>query len=236
MTESVRLAKRVVEVAACSRSEAVQYIEGGWVSVDGVVVEEPGLRVLPTQKVELSAKASLVQRDPATILLHKPAGMTLDAAYASISAATLFEADRSGRRFLQAHLRKMDSSDEFEVGASGLVVFTQDWSIARKIIDDKASLEHEFIVEVKGTMAPDGLERLNRGPKLNGRALVAKVSWQNEKRLRFAMKGVKPGDIAYLCELVGLTVVDMRLIRLGRVSMSSLPVGQWRYLLGYERF
>ena len=38
MTEPLRLAKRVAELLACSRSEAEQYIAGGWVSVDGVVV------------------------------------------------------------------------------------------------------------------------------------------------------------------------------------------------------
>jgi 23S rRNA pseudouridine2604 synthase len=236
MTETVRLAKRVVEIAACSRSEAVQYIEGGWVSVDDVVVEEPGLRVLPTQQVTLSPKASLVQMDPATILLNKPAGMTLDAAYASISAATLFAEDRSGRRFLRSHLRNMESTDAFEVAASGLVVFTQDPGVARKIIEESNTLEHEFIVEVRGTIVPDGLEKLNRSPKFNGKPMMAKVSWQNEKRLRFAIKGPQAGQIVAMCELVGLQVVDMRLIRLGRVAMSSLPVGQWRYLLGYERF
>ena len=42
----VRLAKRVAELVPCSRREAEQYIEGGWVRVDGSVVEEPQFRVL----------------------------------------------------------------------------------------------------------------------------------------------------------------------------------------------
>ncbi len=41
MNEPVRLAKRVAALVPCSRSEAEQYIEGGWVRVDGQVVEEP---------------------------------------------------------------------------------------------------------------------------------------------------------------------------------------------------
>jgi 23S rRNA pseudouridine2604 synthase len=45
MTEPVRLAKRVVALTQCSRREAEQYIEGGWVRVDGVVVEEPQFMV-----------------------------------------------------------------------------------------------------------------------------------------------------------------------------------------------
>jgi 23S rRNA pseudouridine2604 synthase len=54
--------------------------------------------------------------------------------------------------------------------------------------------------------------------------------------LRFALKGERPGQIAYLCECVGLQVEAMKRIRIGRVAMSSLPVGQWRYLLPHEKF
>ena len=46
MTEPVRLAKRVAALAQCSRREAEMYIEGGWVRVDGVTVEEPQFKVL----------------------------------------------------------------------------------------------------------------------------------------------------------------------------------------------
>ena len=41
MTKPVRLAKRVAEIAGCSRREADQYIQGGWVTVDGEVIDAP---------------------------------------------------------------------------------------------------------------------------------------------------------------------------------------------------
>jgi 23S rRNA pseudouridine2604 synthase len=41
MPDHVRLAKRVADLARCSRIEAEQYIKGGWVSVDGRVTEDP---------------------------------------------------------------------------------------------------------------------------------------------------------------------------------------------------
>ena len=37
----IRLSKRVAELKACSRREAEQYIEGGWVRVAGRGVGEP---------------------------------------------------------------------------------------------------------------------------------------------------------------------------------------------------
>ena len=61
MTTTIRLAKRLAEQLQCSRSTAEQYIEGGWVSVDGQVVELPGARVAPQQRVELAPDASLLE-------------------------------------------------------------------------------------------------------------------------------------------------------------------------------
>ena len=71
--EGERLAKRVAALVPCSRREAEQYITGGWVRVDGRVVEEPQSRV-QQQVVTLDRDASLMDATPPTLLLHKPAG------------------------------------------------------------------------------------------------------------------------------------------------------------------
>ncbi|MDI1237784.1 MAG: rRNA pseudouridine synthase [Polaromonas sp.] len=249
MTEPVRLAKHLAQMLNCSRREAEQYIEGGWVRVDGVVVEEPQHRVLD-QKVELDPDASLLALTPVTLLLNKPpayeAGLEAGSKRPANPAAQLLvpsnrvKDDRSGIRPLKKHVSALTLATPLATPASGLVVFTQDWRVARKLSEDAAVMEHEVIVDVTGTIVPGGLQRLNRldhGFTFNGVLLPpAKVSWQNETRLRFALKGERPGQIAFMCESVGLTVQAMKRIRVGRVSMSSLPVGQWRYLQSHERF
>jgi 23S rRNA pseudouridine2604 synthase len=116
-------------------------------------------------------------------------------------------------------------------------VHTQDFRVERKLKDDAAHTEQEYVVEIEGELLPDGLKLLNHGLSYNGKVLPAiKVSWQNETRLRFALKGVQPGQIAHMCKSVGLQVRTMKRLRIGRVSMAKLPEGQWRYLSGYERF
>ena len=82
-----------------------------------------------------------------------------------------------------------------------------------------------------------GLKRLNHGLEWNGKALPPiRVSWQNERRLRFAIKGERPGQIVHMCDSVGLKVLGMKRIRIGRVPMAGLAPGQWRYLPDGERF
>ena len=236
-TTSVRLAKRLAEQLACSRQEAEQYIVSGWVTVDAQVTEEPGYRVLPQQHIALLPQASLKAIVPVTLLLHKPAGVDATTLLSTITAETLMANDRSGHRFLKRHLQELTRTDTLETAASGLMVFTQDWHIARKLVDDAVKVEQEHIVEVSGQLTPGGLALLNHGLAFNGRTLPpCKVSWQNETRLRFAVKGWQPDQLIHMCEQVGLGVVAQKRIRIGRIPLSSLPVGQWRYLLGYERF
>ncbi|SDN07683.1 rRNA pseudouridine synthase [Polaromonas sp. JS666] len=245
MTEPVRLAKRLAEMLSCSRREAEQYIEGGWVSVDGVIVEEPQFRVLD-QQIVLAKDASLLALAPVTLLLHKPAGheASQDGGAASLAAllspATQSPGDSSGIRPLKKHFSSVELVTPLATPASGLVVLTQDWRVARKLREDARVMEHEVVVDVAGDIKAGGLERLNRvdhGFTYNGALLPpAKVSWQSETRLRFALKGEVPGQIAYMCESVGLTVQGMKRLRIGRVAMSQLQPGQWRYLLPHERF
>jgi len=257
----VRLAKRVAELVPCSRREAEQYIEGGWVRVDGKVVEEPQFRVLH-QKIELDPNASLLGIPQVTLLLHKPPGYSdgeddnEDAAPRGksrapgapkrsarqlLSPTTHASDDPAGLQVLKRHFANLSAPVPLEKGAGGLLVFTQDWRVERKLVEDAGVIEHELIVEIEGEASPDVLLRLNQGLSSDGHPLPrVKVSvnssFDGKSKLRFAVKGTHPGLIAYLCERVGLSILSMKRIRIGRVLLTTLPIGQWRYLLPHERF
>jgi 23S rRNA pseudouridine2604 synthase len=63
-----------------------------------------------------------------------------------------------------------------------------------------------------------------------------KVSWQSEQRLRFAGKGLTAKGLRTAVTAAGLQVVAVRRLRIGRVALGPLAVGQWRYLGSDERF
>jgi 23S rRNA pseudouridine2604 synthase len=241
--DGIRLAKRVAELVPCSRAEAERYIANGGVSVDGVLVEDPATRVLPSQSVVLLPGASAEEAPPVTILLHKPEGMNSGVgmrganALESLSAGTLVVGGHGQPRFLKRHLARLTLCTPLETDASGLLVYSQDFRVVRKLLDDGERVEHEYVVEVSGGIAEGGLARLNHGLSFSGKPIAPmKVSWQSEGRLRFAAKGVRPGQIEHMCAAVGLAVTDIKRLRVGRMSMGGLPAGQWRYLTEYERF
>ncbi|MEB1609168.1 23S rRNA pseudouridine2604 synthase [Xanthomonas campestris] len=236
MSDPIRLDKCVAALFGCSRGEAQQYIEGGWVSVDGGVVEEPQALATAAQ-VTLAENAVLEPAEPATLLLHKPAGMSAAAALALATPATRSALDQLEMRVLKRHFLRLHAPLPLEDEASGLLVLSQDGRVLRRLNADATSIEQEFLVEVRGELRPYGMARLAHGLVYQQRSLSpCKVSWQNEERLRFAIKHVQPGQLRYMCAEVGLEVVSIRRLRVGRVSLGKLAIGQWRYLPTGERF
>ena len=240
MSDPVRLAKRVAELARCSRTDAEQYIKNGWVRVDGRVVEDPAHPV-SSEAVVVDPAARVEAVEPATLLLHKPAGFdTISGprpAAALVSPATRWPEDPSGVALLERHFHRLTPLVPLDAEASGLMVLTQDGRVWRRLTEDRDDIEQEYVVEVRGEIAPYGLRKLNHGLHYNGRPLPpCKVSWQNEVRLRFALKGVQGGQLRDMCAQVGLEVVSIRRLRIGKVSLAKMPAGLWRYLPVGERF
>ncbi|RZL94636.1 MAG: RNA-binding protein [Variovorax sp.] len=230
--EGIRLAKRVAALAGCSRREAELLIENGAVRVDGESALLPQARVRENQRVEIEAGARPEPVVPVTLLLHKPAGTPTDNAHRLLLPANHHEPERAGLRFLPRHVAAQRCMTPLETGASGLVVFTQEWRIERKLQEDAGILENEIMVDVAGPVGPEVLARLERSP---ARVSIGQQA-EGHTGLRFALKGARPGQVAHLCDDAGLQILSMKRIRIGRVPLAGLLPGQWRYLLPHERF
>ena len=181
------------------------------------------------------------EEEPATILLHKPVGYdTISGprpAERLVQPETRWPEDPSGVPLLERHFNHLTPLVPLDAEASGLMVLTQDGRAWRRLTEDGDEIEQEYVVETSGDIGPWGLKKLNHGLHYNARALPpCKVSWQNEFRLRFALKGVQGGQLRDVCAQVGLDVVAIRRIRIGKVPLAKMPVGMWRYLPVGERF
>jgi 23S rRNA pseudouridine2604 synthase len=242
--EKVRLSKLMAAQGLCSRREADTYIERGWVFVDGERVSELGTRIFPHQKITLSRAAASEQTARVTILLNKPIGYVsgqpepgYKPAVALIAPGSQWAEDRAALAFQRGHLKGLAPAGRLDIDSTGLLVLTQDGRIARQLIGQDRELEKEYLVRVQGKLPAAGLALLNHGLSLDGEPLKpAQVTWQNRDQLRFILKQGKKRQIRRMCELVGLGVVGLKRVRIGRVALGDLPIGQWRYLRADERF
>ena len=242
--EKVRVSKLMSQQGLCSRREADNYIERGWVLVDGVPVTELGTRIFPNQKITLTKSAQSRQNATVTILLNKPVGYVssqpekgYQPAIVLVTPEAHFTGDRSPLKFEPAHLRGLATAGRLDIDSTGLLVLTQDGRIAKQLIGESSGMEKEYLVRVEGKLPPEGLARLNFGLSLDGAPLKrAEVAWQNKDQLRFVLREGKKRQIRRMCELVGLAVTGLKRVRIGNVRLGDLPAGQWRYLRADERF
>lgn len=242
--EDPRLSKRMSELGLCSRREADEWIENGWVKVDGLVMTTLGTRVPPDAKIEIDDAAHKHQSEQVTILLNKPIGYVsgqaeddYQPASVLIRAETRWPHDSAPLQFKPSHLRGLAPAGRLDIDSTGLLVFTQDGRVARRLIGSGSEVEKEYLVRVEGTLSDSGMKLLQHGLELDGVKLKpARVSWQNEHQLRFVLREGRKRQIRRMCELVGLVVTGLKRVRTGSVVLGKLPAGQWRYLRADETF
>lgn len=241
--EGVRVSKLMAERGLCSRREADQFIERGWVYVDGDRVSELGTRVDPSAKITLDKEARAVQQRQMTVLLHKPVGYVSGQPEPGCQPAVVLIKPENQYRtkdtplFHASHLKGLAPAGRLDIDSTGLLVLTQDGRVARQLIGENSKVEKEYLVRVEGKLADNGLALLNHGLALDGKPLKpAKVEWLNDDQLRFILNEGRKRQIRRMCELVGLRVVGLKRVRIGRVRLADLPLGQWRYLREDEAF
>ena len=71
--DPIRLNKRLAELGLCSRREGDEWIERGWVKVNGTVAQM-GMTVTAQDRIDVLPQATAQQGARVTILLHKPIG------------------------------------------------------------------------------------------------------------------------------------------------------------------
>ena len=249
---TIRLNKRMAELGMCSRREADDWIDRGWVRVNGkpALMGQP---VLPSDRIEVAQQAEHQQRQQVTILINKPVGYVSgqaedghEPAVVLVQPQNRWTECNSRMRWGHEQLRGLAPAGRLDIDSIGLLVLTQDGRVARQLIGEDSEMEKEYLVRVsygaetvnvQGAFPIEQLKRMCHGLSLDGVALKpAQVSWQNPEQLRFVLKEGKKRQIRRMCEQVGLFVTGLKRVRIGRINLGHLPVGQWRYLASHERF
>ncbi|ABE31277.1 pseudouridine synthase [Paraburkholderia xenovorans] len=250
---TLRLSKLMSELGLCSRREADEWIEKGWVLVDGERIDTLGTKVRPDQRIEIDPAAEAAQASQVTVLIHKTVGFVsgqaedgYQPAITLVTPENRWEGDRSNIRFSVAHLRQLAPAGRLDIDSTGLLVLTQDGRIAKRLVGGHSEIDKEYLVrvafgehttDVESHFPPESLALLRHGLSLDDVPLKpAQVSWQNGEQLRFVLREGKKRQIRRMCELVGLEVIGLKRVRMGHVMLGALPPGQWRYLAADESF
>lgn len=239
-TELIRLSKHMAQLNLCSRREADEYIEKGWVLVNGKPAVL-GQKVCATDKIELLPQAQQNIHNKITVILHKPVGYVSSQPEKNyLSALSLITADNfyspNNEPMPKLPLKGLAPAGRLDIDSTGLLLLTQNGVLAKKIIGEESLIKKEYLVRIQGKLDEQGLKLLNFGLSLDGKKLKpAIVTRQNEQQLKFILQEGKKRQIRRMCALVGVKVIGLKRVRIGKIKLADLPLGKWRVLKDNEQ-
>ena len=234
-----RVSKILAMRDLCSRREAEALIDTGEVSVNGEVVVR-GAKADPASEVRVTGPVLRRLQSKRTTALNKPAGyvsnLPADGEVEAIALLRLSDARRRGETVEFVDRPRLSVCGRLDKHSRGLLVLTEDGTLARDIIAGD-SVAKTYLVEVARAVTRDELRRLN-GPLDFGADEDAlrpiRVRRLAPTLLEFVLREGKNRQIRRVCDGIGLHVVDLLRVRMGKSDLGSLPEGSWRTMSKLE--
>ncbi|GJL79473.1 MAG: pseudouridine synthase [Nitrospinaceae bacterium] len=224
-----RLQKIIADAGLASRREAERWIEDGQVKVNGQVVMQLGSLADPAvDKIAVKGKPLPKSQEKTFLILNKPP-----------SCLTTMKDESRGRRTVMDFVKQVPGR-VFPVGrldynTQGILLFTNDGGLAKKLLEPKYQLERTYQVKVRGVPDEKKLNRIRKGIRLDNiptapvKVKVLRVSGKNCVLVMNLTEG-KNRHIKRICEVVGHPVVKLKRTHFGKLNLTGLPLGSFRFL------
>lgn len=220
------------EKGLCSRREADALIEQGLVTLNGNIVnlgqkgfDDDEILILREGLEALTKKVTLALNKPRDFVSSQP-----EKGYRT-ALELIVKENFAGTNLKKFHPKGLAPLGRLDIDSTGLILYSQDGVLAKKIIGKESAVEKEYEVNVIGKITDQVLKKLRHGLELDGITLKpAKIKQVSKTKMIFILKQGRKRQIRRMCELVGLKVRRIHRLRIGKLHIGTLPEGKWRFV------
>ena len=223
-----KLQKLLAQKGLGSRREMEELIATGAVSVNGKTATL-GDRAGPGDVIRIGRRVIRVHAEadlPKVLLYHKPEGEIVS------------RDDPEGRPSVFDRLPHLRSSKWIAIGrldfnTSGLLIFTNDGTLANRLMHPRFEMEREYAVRILGELTEEQMQQLTTGVTLDdGKAAFTYLADQGGEGsnhwYRVILKEGKNREVRRMFEAIGLTVSRLMRVRFGPINLPPrIKRGQW---------
>jgi len=225
----IKLQKYLTSAGVTSRRKVDELIASGRISVNGVIINEFGVKVKTDDIIRMDG---IVIDEPIKektyIALNKPTGV-LTTVYDPQGRPTVMDYVPSDVRLFPVGRLDYDSS--------GLLLLTNDGDWTYKLTHPKHETTKTYIASVRGHPSNEALNKLRRGVYIEGRRTSpckVEVFLNQPNKLSITIHEGRNRQIRKMLENVGHPVTSLIRTAIGSLELGDLPRGQWRYLTERE--
>ena len=231
-----RLQNILSHAGIASRRHAAELIEAGRVTVDGIIVKEPGARFDPAAvKIAVDGRGISAAEKKRTIMLYKPVGV-LSSMSDPFGGRTVADIVDCGERLVP--VGRLDKDSE------GMLLMSNDGDLTLRLTHPRYEHEKTYIVRAAGKWSEEKLRTLRGRIRMPDgyeiRPCPVRVledeNWEpNVTMLEFRLREGRKRQIRYMCSAAHLVVLSLKRVAVGSLRLDPmLRPGEWRDLTEAE--
>ena len=234
MTGMERLQNILSHAGIASRRRSAEIIAEGRVTVDGVVVKEPGIKYEPSRvRIKVDGMPVFSAEKKRTVVLYKPVGV-LSSMSDPFGGRTVADIVKVPERLVP--VGRLDKDSE------GLLLMSNDGGLVNRLTHPRYEHCKTYLVKVAGRWSADKLEILRSPLTLDDGYTIRPVpvevvrEWENNTRLlKFTLGEGRKRQIRKMCSAAHLVVLSLKRVAVGGFELpADLAPGEWRDLSAEE--
>ncbi|MEH6987264.1 23S rRNA pseudouridine(2605) synthase RluB [Cytobacillus firmus] len=227
-----RLQKVIAHAGVASRRKAEELMAEGRVRVNGKTVKELGVKVSPSDRIEVDG-IPLEREEPVYFLLYKPRGV--------ISAVSDDKNRKVVTDFFEGIKQRIYPVGRLDYDTSGILILTNDGEFANLLMHPSNEIEKVYVAKLKGIPSKEKMRSLQRGIVLeDGKTAPAKtklLSMDKKKQTAIVEISIHEGrnrQVRRMFEAIGHPVLKLKRERYGFLTLQGLSAGDARELTAHE--
>lgn len=228
MSETVRINKYIANAGVCSRRDADKLIDAGKVSVNGKMAVQ-GMTVTSQDTVCVNGKVIKAKDDKVVLAFYKPIGITCT------------EKDKFAEKTILEYVKypiRVTYAGRLDKDSEGLILLTNDGDLIQALMKGSHQHEKEYVVKVDKEITKDFLEKMAAGvylPELDRRTKPCKVEQVGKLTFKIILTQGLNRQIRRMTKELGYNVTSLKRIRIERITIDGLKIGQYRELTEKEK-
>jgi 23S rRNA pseudouridine2605 synthase len=228
---TIPLNKYVAHAGVSSRRAAASMVKEGKVTVNGIVITDPGTKVLYSDTVKVNGKKVTVSNHFVYILLNKPKDF--------LTTTT----DPQGRKTVQQLISKATDERVYPIGrldrnTSGVLLFTNDGDLAQKLSHPKNEMKKVYHVGLDKPLTKQHFEKIMGGIELeDGLAKVDEMAYADPKdktQIGLEIHSGKNRIVRRIFAALGYDVKTLDRVMYAGLTKKNVQRGNWRFLTEKE--
>ena len=225
-----RLQNILAKAGVASRRGSAEIIASGRVTVNGLVVIEPGERFDPAAvKIAVDGRPIAAPERKRTVVLYKPVGV-LSSMSDPFGGRTVADIVKTPERLVP--VGRLDKDSE------GLLLLSNDGELTLKLTHPRYEHEKTYVVRVAGRWSDEKLRVLRSPVKMPDgytiRPCPVRILAEepgNITVLEFKLREGRKRQIRYMCSAAHLVVISLKRVAVGAFRLpGELAPGEWRDL------